>query len=88
MPTVINQKASQSLRGESVIVTLDATDSLQLPNLNIGDQVLLDNGKVGIIKFVDTFGHSFKIGPLQPDMNLSTISNINGYLEEGEPITF
>ena len=84
---VTNQKASQSLRGQAVIVTLDDTDSAELANISEGDSCVNDSsGKTGTIYSVDTKGHSFKISPIQPDRDFASAS-VYGYLAVNETIT-
>lgn len=84
---VVNQKASQSLKGQAVIVTLDDTDSAQLPNLSQGMLCTNDSsGKTGLIHRVDLYGTSFSINPIQPDKDFASAS-IYGYLAANETIT-
>lgn len=85
--TVTNIKASQSLHAQSVIITLNATDSAQLTNINVGDKATLDsNGKIGYVCRVDKFGHSFKVNPETPIKNFASDS-VPGYLAPSESIT-
>lgn len=84
---VTNQKASQSLMGQSVLVTLDSTDSAQLVNLSEG--MICTNqssNKTGTINRVDYYGNSFTINPIQPDKNFASL-NTYGYLAASETIS-
>lgn len=84
---VTNQKASQSLKGAAVTVTLDDTDSAQLANLSEGMLCTNDSSsKTGTINRVDTFGTSFSINPIQPDKDFASAS-VYGYLAANETIT-
>ena len=74
--TLTNQVASQSLRGESVKVTLNESDSQQLPNLQVGMLCVNSDSfpkKIGYISSVDYFGNSFGITPVQPDRTFGEI---------------
>lgn len=86
MATIVltNQKASQSLRGQAVIVTLDDSDSAELENLEVG-MVCENNSssKTGTIQSIDLYGHSFKISPIQPDRDFATA---DGYLAANETV--
>lgn len=83
---VTNQKASQSLRGQDVIVTLNSTDAAQLANISVGDAVSTGSSKSGTVNFVDTYGTSFKVTPLMPTGNMSTTAS-PGILAASETIT-
>jgi|GEM_PF-2105417 len=79
-----NRKASQSLMGQSVLVTLDATDALQLDNLSEGQLVTNDgNSKTGTINRVDYPGNSFSVNPIQPDRDFG----VYGYLAASQTVT-
>ena len=81
---VTNRKASQSLKGTAVLVTLDATDSAQLENFLEGQLVTADaTGRTGTINRVDYFGHSFSVNPIQPDKEFG----IYGYLAASATVT-
>lgn len=81
---VTNRKASQSLIGTSVLVTLDGTDALQLPNFSEGMLVTNDgNSKTGTINRVDYPGNSFTVNPIQPDRDFGTY----GYLAVSQTVT-
>jgi hypothetical protein len=81
---VTNRLASQSLKGQAVIVTLDGTDSAQLENFSEGQLVTADaTGRTGTIHRVDYFGHSFSVNPIQPDREFG----IYGYLAASATVT-
>lgn len=87
MATVTNRKASQSLRGQAVLVTLDSTDAAQLSDFSEG--MLCTNGssgKTGTINKVDYYGTSFTVNPIQPDRDFASASTY-GYLAVDETIT-
>lgn len=82
---VTNRKESQALRGEAVVVTLDATDSENLSSLSEGLACVNDTSNAaGTISRVDYFGSSFRISPDMPSENFATES---GYLADDETIT-
>lgn len=84
---VVNRKASQSMQGQAVLVTLDATDALQLENFTAGMVCTnASSGKTGIINRVDYYGTSFTINPIQPDRDFASQSTY-GYLAVSETVT-
>lgn len=81
---VTNQKASQALNGQAVLVTLDGTDAAQLANLSEGMVVTHDSsGKTGTINKVDYYGNSFSVNPIQPDRAFG----VYGYLSASDTVT-
>lgn len=88
MATATNRVASSALRGESVIVTLDSTETLsKLPNVTVGQQATLGSSSlVGYVESVDTYGNSFKIATKTPATNLAS-SSTPGVLAVDEVIT-
>lgn len=83
----VNRKASQALRGETVIVTVDSTDQANLHLISKGQLATLSsNSKTGTVGRVDYFGNSFQVTPIQPDRDLSSVTPY-GYLANGETIT-
>ena len=79
-----NRKASQSLKGTAVTVTLDETDALQLENLSEGMLITNDgNNNTGTINRVDYYGTSFSVNPIQPDKDFGTY----GYLAASQTVT-
>lgn len=88
MPTPVNIKASQALRGEVVTVTMDPTvDGYPEPTW-LNSLVTADSsGKAGIITRVDKFGVSFEITPIQPDKRFDS-EGTPGILSADETIIF
>lgn len=86
---VINRKASQSLRGQAVIVTLDSTDAASLPDFSEGMVcTVLSSGETGTIYSVDYPGNSFKVKPIQPNTTFqSSTGGVYGYLAVGETVS-
>ncbi len=81
---ITNRLASQALRGQGVLVTLDATDSAQLVNFEQGMLCTHDqSGRTGTIDRVDYPGHSFLVSPIQPN----TEFGIYGYLAASATVT-
>ncbi len=81
-----NQKASQSLRGQAVIVSLNAADSANLYLLRRG-QVATNSssGKTGTIGSIDVYGHSFRVIPIQINTDFASASTY-GYLAASETV--
>ena len=86
--SVVAQKASQSLKGQDVIVYLNNGDQMNtLPLIVVGQ--LCSNGSstlTGTVSFVDYEGTTFKITPIQPDKTFASTST-PGFLASGETIT-
>lgn len=71
MPTInfTNQVASQALRGQNVVVSLDATESADLSQLEVGMECQEDAfSTIGYIYSIDLYGHSFEVAPAQPNL--------------------
>ena len=84
---VTNRRASQSLKGQAVLVTLDSTDAAQLANFSEG--MLCTNGsssKTGTINRVDYEGNTFSVSPIQPDTTFES-ATVYGYLAVSETVT-
>ncbi len=82
-----NRKASQSLMGAGVLVTLDGTDSANLNLLSEGQLATnSSSGKTGTVGRVDYFGNSFQVIPIQPNRDFASQSTY-GYLAVGETVT-
>ena len=84
MPTVsiTNTVYSQSLRGQNVKVTVDLTTQLaEFAQLEVGAICTnSSSGKEGLIYSIDSYGNTFEIIPLAPNMNFSNGSG-GGYLQ-------
>lgn len=78
-----NRRASQALKGQATLVTLDSTDSDNLNLLSEG-QVCFANtiGVYGTINRVDYYGNSFSVKPIQPDRYFG----VYGYLPVNEVV--
>ncbi len=88
MPTisVTNQKASQALRGEDVIVTLSAAEQSNLSSILPGQSCSISGVAVyGTVTRVDSYGVSFEISPSQPNSAFASTSS-PGYLAASETI--
>lgn len=85
--TVTAQIASQSLKGQDVVIKLSGAQAVSaLPNLLKGQvATVASSAKVGKISFVDYFGSSFQITPVQPNLTLESLTT-PGYLAAGELI--
>jgi len=88
MPTPTNAKASQSLRGQDVTITMDpSVDSYPDPSWINNVVSVGSSSKTGIITSVDVNGVSFKVTPIQPDLRFDSTST-PGILDSGETIDF
>lgn len=69
-----NQKAASAFKNQSVWITLNGAESLSvLPVLAKGQLATIGSNTVtGHIDFVDTYGHSFRVAPIQPDKRFSS----------------
>lgn len=82
---VTNRTASSALRGEVVIVTLDATDQAKLPNIVAGQLcTAITSLKTGYVTSVDTLGNTFKITPKNPSVTFD--NGTSGELAVGDII--
>jgi hypothetical protein len=83
--SVVNRVAASALRGEVVLVTLDATDQAKLQYLAVGQLcTAVTSLKKGYILSVDTLGNTFQIDPQYPS---STFDNgTAGLLAVGDTI--
>lgn len=82
----VNRKASQSLAGQAVLVTLNSTDAGNMYLLREG--MLCTNqssNKTGTVSKVNVYGNSFMVSPIQPDRTFESAS-VYGYLAVGETV--
>jgi len=89
MPTlsITNQKASQALRGEDAVVTLSAAAQSNIISIQPGQSCSISGVAVyGTVSRVDSYGISFQVSPLQPNLNFASPTT-PGYLSNGEDIT-
>jgi hypothetical protein len=84
---VTNQIAAPALRGQSVLVSLNASESAnKLPSIYNGEKATVSStGNVGYVSSVDIYGTSFEVTPRNPDLSFSSVQA--GYLSAGEIIT-
>jgi len=82
-----NRVAQPALKGQSVRVVLNGAESLSiLPVLVLGQSVLSESStNTGMIDFIDTLGHSFRVKPIQPNKQFN--SGTTGALAVNELIT-
>lgn len=84
--SITNQKASQALRGEDVVVTLSAAAQSNLASIVPGQACSISGVAVyGTVSRVDSYGISFEVTPLQPNLNFASPST-PGYLAANETI--
>lgn len=69
-----NRVAAPAFKGKSVWITLNGAESLSvLPVLAVGQLATIgSNSLTGYIDRVDTYGHKFRVGPVQPDKKFSS----------------
>jgi len=74
MATVVtNQSSSSALRGQSAIVTLNATDAANLSSFTVGQQCVVgSSSKVGYISEIDLRGKTFRVIPRTPDLKFDS----------------
>ena len=86
--SVTNQKSSQALRGEDVVVTLSAAEQSNLASIPVGTEAYIDGTSIyGAVARVDVFGTSLEVSPLQPNLDFASPTH-PGYLYGGETIVF
>lgn len=84
----VNQKASQALRGQAVLVTLNSADSANLYKVQQGQLATVgSNNKTGVVARVNIYGNSFLVNPIQPDRSFDSAPGTYGYLAASETIT-
>ena len=84
--SVTNQVASQALRGQDVIVTLNSSDSANLTNFQVGYQCCISGSSIyGVVSRIDSYGHTFHVTPVQPNLTFSS-SSTPGYLNASETV--
>mgnify|MGYP000149966060 CR=1 FL=1 len=75
--SLVNQKASQALRGEDVVVTLASGDLSNLANIPVGTEAYISGTSVyGSVARVDTYGTSLEVSPVAPN-NVTCLNFIN-----------
>jgi hypothetical protein len=85
-----NQTASQALKGQDAIVSLNGTQSANLAALFIGQRAVVStSGDQGYISAIDLYGTSFKVKPQYPSNYFCSYvsSNHIGILNAAETVT-
>lgn len=87
MANCTNIKAAPAFPGQSALVSLSGPESLSIiPLLEIGQECLSGSSQAtGHIDWIDTYGHSFSIKPLQPNLRFN--SGETDTLSQNELIT-
>lgn len=86
--SLVNQKSSQALRGEDVVVTLASGDISNLNSIPVGTVAYIYGTSVyGEVARVDTYGTTLEVSPKQPNFNFASPSH-PGYLYGGETVVF
>ena len=86
--SLTNQKSSQALRGEDVVVTLSSAAQSNLASIPVGTQAYINGTSVyGVVSRVDEYGTSLEISPLAPSKNFASPTH-PGYLYGGEVVVF
>lgn len=81
-----NQVASQALRGQDVIVALNGSDAAKLSSISVGQQASISSTSIyGVVSEIDSYGHSFHVTPIQPNLNFASPSQA-GYLKASETV--
>jgi len=85
---VDNQKSSQALRGEDVVVTFNDIDQAVLSTIPVGTVAYINGTSIyGVVSRVDLYGTSLEVSPIQPNLNFASPTH-PGYLYGGESIVF
>lgn len=83
-----NRKSSQSLRGQAVLVTCNSTDAANIYLLRKGQlATMASSSNTGTVGFIDIYGISFEVNPIQPDKTFESGGGVYGYLAVGEVVT-
>jgi hypothetical protein len=69
-----NRLAQPAIKGQSVLITLNAAESASvLPVLAVGQAATsATSTATGIIDFVDTLGHQFRVKPIQQNTQINS----------------
>lgn len=75
-----NRTAAPAIKGGSVLITLNAAESASvLPVLAIGQTASVSSSSAtGVIDFVDTYGHQFRVNPIAPNKQFNSGSGASG----------
>jgi hypothetical protein len=86
--SLVNQKSSQALRGEDVVVTLASGDLSNLDSIPVGTECYISGTSVyGEVARVDSYGTSLEVSPLQPNLDFASPTH-PGYLYGNETVVF
>ena len=86
--SVENQKSSQALRGEDVVVTFSDIAQSTLSTIPVGTEAYIDGTSIyGVVARVDVFGTSLEVSPLQDNLDFASPTH-PGYLYGGETVVF
>ena len=86
--SVENQKSSQALRGEDVVVTFSDIAQATLSTIPVGTEAYISGTSVyGFVSRVDVFGTSLEVSPLQDNLDFASPTH-PGYLYGGETVVF
>ncbi len=86
--SVENQKSSQALRGEDVVVTLSSAAQSNLASIPVGTECYISGTSVyGSVARVDSYGISLEVSPLQDNLDFASPTH-PGYLYGGETVVF
>ena len=86
--SVENQKSSQALRGEDVVVTFSEIAQATRSSISVGTEAYIDGTSIyGVVSRVDVFGTSLEVSPLQPNLDFASPTH-PGYLYGGETVVF
>jgi hypothetical protein len=83
MAVFTNQKASQALNGQAVVVTVADGEIAAMQDVEEGQLATAQSGATGTVYRVDYKGNSFKVMPIQPN----TAFGVYGYLAVGQTVT-
>lgn len=83
--TLTNRLSAQALRGQNVVVTLDATDAAKLSGLTVG-QTCTITGNTGLISELFSGGVTLRIEPNNMGARFDS-SGTPGVLASGTSIT-
>lgn len=73
MAYLANSIEAQAYKGQSVMIILLPEYVENMINLSVGKLVQNEDGKIGVVSEIDTYGNSFKVAPLQPDLRFDSI---------------
>lgn len=81
-----NQTASQALRGQDAIATVNQTQQSQLTTLAVGNKVTIgSSANIGYISEIDSLGYTFRFKPAQDSGRCDSVQP--GILLSGEILT-